>query len=84
MKAIGKIIKKKEKGILYYGNGDRLIGDYLDDKPKGKHALFLKNGLIISRNFSLDDLIMNIEKKEEEKYNSYSKYQKVSNYQKLK
>ena len=36
-----------EKCIISYG--DREIGDYLNGKPTGKHALFLNNGEITSK-----------------------------------
>ena len=32
------------KGILYFNNGDRMMGDYYNGKPIGKHVLLTKNG----------------------------------------
>ena len=32
------------KGIFYYTNGDREMGDYLDGKKVGKHVILYKNG----------------------------------------
>ena len=32
------------KGIMYYINGDREMGDFSNDKEIGKHILFTKNG----------------------------------------
>ena len=35
---------KEWKWIYYFNNGDREMGDYLNDKPIGKHAVLTKNG----------------------------------------
>ena len=35
---------KEGKGIYYYNDGDREMGDYYNDEPIGKHALLTKNG----------------------------------------
>ena len=32
------------KGILYYENGDREMGDFLNNNPKGKHVTLTSNG----------------------------------------
>ena len=36
------------KGIMYYNNGDREMGDYLNHKPIGIHAKLLYNGQVSS------------------------------------
>ena len=45
---IGQVINgmPEGKGIFYYNNGDRSMGDYYNDNPKGKHALLTKDGEI--------------------------------------
>ena len=40
------MIKKKEKELFYYKNGDREMGNYLNDKKIGKHATLHVNGNI--------------------------------------
>ena len=35
--------KRDGKGIYYYANGDRRMGDYLNDKPIGKHVKLTRN-----------------------------------------
>ena len=32
------------KGIFYFSNGDREMGDYLNDKKVGKHLIQYSNG----------------------------------------
>ena len=39
--------KREGKGIKYYANGDKEIGDYSDNKPIGDHKLFKNNGEIL-------------------------------------
>ena len=39
------------KGIKYYNNGDRRMGDYSDDKPIGKHVTLIKNGEVETKNY---------------------------------
>ena len=46
MKVNGKIIKGQEKGICYYNNGNREMGDWKDDKKVGKHVILSENGEI--------------------------------------
>ena len=43
---MGQVIygKKEGKGIYYYNDGDRRMGDYLNDEPIGKHVILTKNG----------------------------------------
>ena len=48
MKEILKMIKKKEKGIFYYNNGDREMGDYLNNNRIGMHVILSTNGEIAS------------------------------------
>ena len=36
--------KKEGKGIYYFSNGDRGMGDYYNDDPIGKHVKLTKNG----------------------------------------
>ena len=33
---------------MYYNNGDRMMWDYLDDNPKGKHVLLEKKWKCLS------------------------------------
>ena len=35
---------KEGKGIYYYNNGDRQMGDYSNDKPIGKHVILTNDG----------------------------------------
>ena len=37
---------------MYYANGDREMGDYLNDKKLGKHIIFHENGEIESKTYS--------------------------------
>jgi hypothetical protein len=37
---------REGKGVYYYNNGDREIGDYLKDKKIGKHVILHKNGKV--------------------------------------
>ena len=39
------------KGIMYFNGGDRMMGDYLDDNPKGKHVVFEKDGNVHVENY---------------------------------
>ncbi len=36
--------KREGKGIFYYNNDDRSMGDYYNDEPIRKHVLLTKNG----------------------------------------
>ena len=36
------------KGIIYYANGERYMGDYSNDKKVGKHVILDNNGNIFS------------------------------------
>jgi len=36
------------KGIYYYNNGDREMGNYLNNNPVGKHVILTTNGDIDS------------------------------------
>ena len=51
MKEILKIIRYDGKGIFYYNNGDRKIGDYSKGEPIGKHVILKKNGEIETKNY---------------------------------
>ena len=42
------------KGIFYYNNGNREMGDYLNDKRKGKHVTLTINGQIITKNYYIE------------------------------
>ena len=39
------------KGIYYYYNGDREIGDWKDGKKIGKHVIFTENGEVKTENY---------------------------------
>ena len=41
--------KKEGKGIYYYNNGDREMGNYLNDKRIGKHVKLHADGSITSK-----------------------------------
>ena len=53
MKEILKMINSKEKGIKYFINGDRRMGDYLNDKPIGIHVRLTLNGIVKTENHEL-------------------------------
>ena len=36
---------------MYFNDGDRMMGDYLNDSPKGKHIVLEKNGHIYVENY---------------------------------
>ena len=42
---------KEGKGIYYYANGDRIMGDYLNDNPIGKHVRLTRNWEVKIENF---------------------------------
>ena len=44
MKEIGEMIIRIENGFIYFNNGDRMMGDYYNDNPIGKHVILTKNG----------------------------------------
>ena len=50
MKVILEMIKEKEKE-LYYNNGDRMMGDYYNDKPIGKHVTLTRDGEVKINNY---------------------------------
>ena len=39
------------KGIFYLNNGDRMMGDYSNDEPIGKHVTLTKNGEVKTKNY---------------------------------
>ena len=39
------------EGIFYYNNGDREMGDYLNNMKIGKHVKLHKNGEVTSKLF---------------------------------
>ena len=43
--------KKEGHGIYYYNNGDRMMGNYFNNQPIGKHVKLTKFGEIIEINF---------------------------------
>ena len=43
--------KFEGKGIEYFNNGDRRMGDYYNDKPIGKHVILTKNGDVRIENY---------------------------------
>ena len=43
MKGIGKMTKREGKGIIYYNNGDKKIGDYLNSEPVGMYVILHSN-----------------------------------------
>ena len=51
MKVIGEMVMWKGKGIMYYHNGDRSMGDYYNDYPTGKHVMLTRNGEVKTNNF---------------------------------
>ena len=43
--------KFEGKGIYYYNNGDREMGDYSNGKQIGKHVTLTKNGKVKTNNY---------------------------------
>ena len=43
--------KREGKGVYYYFNGDREMGDYLDNKEIGTHAVLKANGKVSSNTY---------------------------------
>ena len=39
------------KGIYYYNNGDREMGDYYNGNPIGKHVMLTRNGEVKINNY---------------------------------
>ena len=39
------------KGIYYYNNGDRRMGDWKDGKEIGNHIILSKNGEVNTKNY---------------------------------
>ena len=50
---IGQVVNgiPEGKGIYYYNNGDRMMGDYFDDNQIGKHVMLTKNRAIKTCNY---------------------------------
>ena len=50
---VGQVVNglREGKGIMYYHNGDRMMGDYYNDKPIGKHVTLKINGEVIENNY---------------------------------
>ena len=48
MKVIGLC---EGKGIYYFVNGDRIMGDYSNSKPIGKHVKLTKNDEVKVNNY---------------------------------
>jgi hypothetical protein len=45
MRYVGKFLNNMQtKGTLYYPNGDKYVGDFVDGKFHGKGTVTLKNG----------------------------------------
>ena len=44
MKEALKNCKMEGKGLIYYSNGDREMGDYLNSEKIGKHITLTNNG----------------------------------------
>ena len=43
--------RRKEKRIYYFANGDRRMGDYLNDNPIGKHVRLTRNWEVKIENY---------------------------------
>ena len=43
---------REGKGIFYFHDGDRMMGDYHRDKPVGKHVILQKNGNVLTKIFN--------------------------------
>ena len=43
--------KYEGKGIYYYNNGYRSMGNYYNDNPIGKHAMLTRNGEVKVNNY---------------------------------
>ena len=48
----GPIKTLSAKGIKYFNNGDRRMGDYLNDNPMGKHVILKINGEVKTKIYS--------------------------------
>ena len=44
--------KKEGRGICYYINGDKEMGDYANDKKIGRHVTLKVNGDITTNNYN--------------------------------
>ena len=44
--------KFEGKGIYYFNDGDRQMGDYLNDNPIGKHVTLTINGEVEVNNYN--------------------------------
>ena len=60
MKVSGEMVQLKEKdrnskiegkGIYYFHNGDRMMGDYYNGNPIGKHVTLTRNGEVKTYNY---------------------------------
>ena len=48
-----KVILEEGKGIFYFANGDRMMGDYLNGKPIGKHVMLTRYGEVKLENYKI-------------------------------
>ena len=44
---------KEGRGVLYYKNGDKKMGEYKNDKPIGNHVMISKNGKTKNINYEI-------------------------------
>ena len=51
MKVIIEMINQKEKELIFFNNGDRRMGDFLNGNEIGKHVRLTKNGEVTIENF---------------------------------
>ena len=51
MKEILRMIIEKEQGVYYQSDGDRAMGDYINDKEVGMHVIFDSVGNVIEKNY---------------------------------
>ena len=54
MKVILEIIKEKEMELCIYNNGERMMGDYLGNSPKGKHVVLKKMEMLMFTTINLN------------------------------
>ena len=54
-----KVILEEGKGIFYFANGERMMGDYLNGKPIGKHVMLTRYGEIKIENYKIINHIYN-------------------------
>ena len=52
---VGQVVNglREGKGIMYFHNGDRMMGDYYNHNPIGKHVILTRNGEVKINNYTI-------------------------------